>query len=109
MTMTVLGVPQLLARFAKAAALGEVAQHAGSAALAEEVATDARAIVPVDTGTLRDSIHTEPGKVVVTAPYAAFVEYGTADTSAQPYLRPAADTANDEHALGVAAAVMRTA
>lgn len=108
-TVRVLGVPQLLSRFARAAALGQVATTAATNTLGEDVATDARTLAPVDTGALRDSIHAEPGKVVVEVPYAAFVEYGTSDTPAQPYLRPAADTVNDDHALGIAAAVMRTA
>ncbi len=108
-TVRVLGVPQLLSRFARAAALGQVATTAATNTLAEDVDNDASARAPVDTGALRDSIHAEPGKVVVEVPYAAFVEYGTSDTPAQPFLRPAADTVDDSRAIGVAAAVMGTA
>lgn len=83
------------------------------------VVEEAKAIVPVDTGFLRESIHaTEPqdrqrtvvGSVVADAPYAGYVEYGTGiagaaspgagpypynprwpGMKAQPYLRPALD------------------
>lgn len=88
---------------------------------AEAVAAEAQTIVPVDTGELRDSIGVGPvalvgnevqGSIEATAPYAAYVEFGTgqrgaaspgagagpySDTwpgmTAQPYLRPALDTA----------------
>lgn len=62
---------------------------------AEAGAEDARRRVPVDTGRLRDSI-----KVARTAngarygsdvDYALFVEFGTVDTPAQPFLRPGLD------------------
>ncbi len=87
----------------------------------EAVVVEAQTIVPVDTGELRDSIHTEPvevsgnivhGSVVADAEHAGFVEFGTGirgaaspgaglgpySTSwpgmpAQPYMRPATDTA----------------
>jgi len=50
---------------------------------------------PVDTGALRESIHTEPGdvkgsyRVVASVPYAVFQEYGTAHMAASPFLTPA--------------------
>jgi len=54
----------------------------------------AKAIVPVDTGRLRNSItHSVEGKDVFVGSateYAASVEYGTIKQKAQPYLRPAA-------------------
>ena len=108
-TVRVLGVPQLLARFTAAAALGQVAATTATTVMSEDVASDARSRAPVDTGALRDSIDVQPGKVTVSVPYAAFVEYGTSDTPAQPFLRPAADTVEDGHALGIAAEVMRRA
>jgi HK97 gp10 family phage protein len=57
-------------------------------------------IVPVDTGALRDSIEllVEGIATVATAwvgtriRYGGYVEYGTSNTPAQPYLRPALDT-----------------
>lgn len=88
------------------------------------VVEHAQAIVPVDTGELRASIHaTEPvddfkqitGEVVASADHSAYVEFGTGARGAasagagpfgytlswpgmpaQPYLRPALDTARTE-------------
>ena len=87
---------------------------------AEIVLEEAEAIVPVDTGELRESGHTEllqagptpSAAVVFDSEHAAYVEYGTgvrgADSpgagegpydpnwpgmASQPYLRPALDTA----------------
>ena len=82
---------------------------------------EAEAIVPVDTGALRESGHVElvvssgprpSAAVVFDQPYAAYLEYGTGQRGAasqgagegpydpnwpgmvaQPYLRPALDTA----------------
>lgn len=62
---------------------------------AEKIAASAKAYAPVDTGYLRSSIRAvsvSAGKeadVVVSAPYAAFVEYGTRYMPAQPFLYPA--------------------
>lgn len=62
-------------------------------ALAGEIAEAAKALAPVRTGRLRDSITveaSEPGaEVQALAPYSGWVEYGTASTPAQPFLRPA--------------------
>ncbi len=83
------------------------------------VSSEAQALAPVDTGALRESIHTGTvelvgtvvsGSVVASAPYAGYVEYGTGvrgassagagvgpynpswpGQPAQPYLRPALD------------------
>jgi hypothetical protein len=59
--------------------------------------------VPVDTGALKESGHVfeEPDAVVLSynAPnnigisYAAYVEYGTHSTRAQPYVNPAVESA----------------
>jgi len=67
----------------------------GARAYAEAVADLAEQLAPVDTGALRASIHVEDGdregayRVVASAPYAQFVEYGTARAAAQPFLTPA--------------------
>jgi HK97 gp10 family phage protein len=58
-------------------------------------------LAPVKTGHLRRSfkkrVSQEAGGLSVEisndAPYAAFVEFGTSDTPAQPYMRPAMDRA----------------
>lgn len=85
------------------------------------VLEEAKSLVPVDTGELRDSIHALPvvddgeritAEVGASADHAAYIEYGTGlrgmsspgsgpynyDTSwlgmpAQPYMRPALDAA----------------
>jgi HK97 gp10 family phage protein len=87
----------------------------------EEVQVEAQNIVPVDTGDLRNSItvqtvslegSTVKGTVAANQPYAAYVEFGTGARGAasagagqgpyteswpgmpaQPYMRPALDTA----------------
>lgn len=50
---------------------------------------------PVDTGNLRSSIKTTPiimgAEVGPHADYGAYVEFGTVNMDAQPYLRPALD------------------
>lgn len=61
-----------------------------------DVEANAKAVVPVDTGTLKNSITTEfPTKTsAIIAPhtdYAVYVEYGTNRQSAKPYMRPAAE------------------
>lgn len=72
--------------------------------VAEKVASDARGRVPERTGALAASIRTEKvaeaGVVGATVAagggivdYAGFVEYGTARTPPQPYMRPAVDQA----------------
>ena len=71
-----------------------------------EMAEDyARAVVPVDTGALRDSIDSQLGlgigEVSVTVfadtDYAAYVELGVQGRDAQPYLRPSVMDHTDEY------------
>lgn len=65
----------------------------------EAVAERAESNAPVLTGELAASVETETvledgvwkARVRATAPYAAFVEFGTEDTPAQSFLRPALD------------------
>ena len=57
---------------------------------------EARNFAPVLTGALRDSIevsHLEGGRqrISVGVRYGMYVEFGTFDTPAEPYLRPALD------------------
>ena len=59
---------------------------------AEEIVEAAKAVAPVDTGTYRDSIHVEDGKVVADVDYAGAVEFGTSDTPAHAPLRRGAET-----------------
>lgn len=69
--------------------------------VAAAIRDDARRRAPKDTGVLRKSIYVttdrEPGtririaKVVIGAFYGRFIELGTVDQPARPFLRPAAD------------------
>lgn len=69
---------------------------------------DAKLIVPVDTGNLKNSISSDiqeaslSGEVGPTAHYGHYVEEGTSKMSPQPYMRPAADrnTPGFERAMG---------
>jgi HK97 gp10 family phage protein len=69
-----------------------------------EVVNEARRIVPVRTGRLRDSLKvgkaikdllSDPARLEVVissdAPYWMFVEYGTRRMAARPYIRPAVE------------------
>lgn len=66
---------------------------------AEQAAEAARGIVPVETGTLRDSITPEVvvengvarGRVTADTDYAVFVEFGTEDTETYAFLRRGLD------------------
>jgi HK97 gp10 family phage protein len=86
----ILGLPQLLATFARfqveAEAGEEIAERAGAAV----VAADMRAKAPVDTGALRNSITVssaeEGAQVAATVPYARFVQFGTRYMEAQPFI-----------------------
>lgn len=61
------------------------------------IQNEARKLAPVDTGRLRSSIMAVPGtdgrgpyvNVGSNLDYAPYVEYGTASSAAQPYMRPA--------------------
>jgi HK97 gp10 family phage protein len=84
----------------------------GVATTATRVESQARAAVPVDTGTLRNSITVQvsglSALVEARAPYASFVEYGTVRRPPQPFMVPAAQGAEQAltraaEAAGVAA------
>ena len=63
--------------------------------VAKDIASDAKALVPVKTGFLRDHIEVSESKyaghivMVTDVPYAARVEYGYIKQSARPFMRPA--------------------
>jgi HK97 gp10 family phage protein len=69
----------------------------------EKTVSTAKEIVPVRTGTLRDSIsfklypRTNEGEIIVEARYAAYVEYGTRKMLPKAYIRPAIQ--DTEHLL----------
>lgn len=95
--VTVTGLAEALAFIRE---LPQAVQEAGdeiTGLAAAMVETEAKRIVPVRTGTLQRSIHTEHPKqgewtVGSKIHYAGFVEYGTRKMAAQPYLRPAWET-----------------
>lgn len=65
---------------------------------ADETVRIAKILVPVDEGTLRDSIEAKEDEdgswsASPNTDYDVFVEYGTINTPAQPYLTPAAEQA----------------
>lgn len=60
------------------------------------VSNQAKMFAPVDTGRLRQSIEHKmigplEGEVFTPTEYAPFIEYGTRNMSAQPFMRPALD------------------
>lgn len=63
----------------------------------------AKMLCPVDTGRLRNSItHTvdvagQKAYVGTNVEYAAYVEFGTSKTRAQPYIQPAVYNHTDEY------------
>lgn len=65
-----------------------------------DIAADAKAAAPVDTGFLRSSIQTSvagsnadvaQGVVQAQANYSKFVEFGTSTAAPRPFMGPAAD------------------
>lgn len=79
---------------------GQLRQRAGQVVrkTALDIEARAKAAVPVDTGTLKNSIQAEQveafsWQVGTPVEYAPYVEYGTSRAAAQPYLGPAAEAA----------------
>lgn len=76
--------------------------------VADRIAASAKARAPVATGHLRASIHADSisagkeAQIVVDAPYAGFVEFGTYKMSARPFLAPAIAEHEEEFMLEVA-------
>jgi hypothetical protein len=109
----VVGAEKLIATLAAKAAASEIAAGVAVNTLGEDVLSQARSLVPVLTGTLRDSLTFESdgpvGRVFTDVVYAGQVEYGGAHNPPEPYLRPAADTANTEAAALAAKAVIDSA
>ena len=97
MAISVKGLSSLQAKLNKLDPLTRRAITNGVQKAGTMVEGAAKMIVPVDTGALRDSIHTT-GKstangaeatVGSSLEYAAYVELGTSRMQAQPYLHPA--------------------
>ena len=85
------GIRIQLDEAALAAFTGNVA-HRITEKVTEAVYKDARRIVPVDEGDLRESLdwaaEGSTGVVTVGTDHWEFVEYGTRYMDAQPYMRP---------------------
>jgi HK97 gp10 family phage protein len=86
-------IPQIVVEMK---AKGIEAERRAAAVWAQEAASRA----PKDTGALAASVHVEGENEVVAdavneqgTPYGAYVEFGTSDTPAQPFFRPAEDVA----------------
>lgn len=62
-----------------------------------EIASDAERRAPRRTGHLASTISAAETGVEVGADYAPYVEYGTSDTAAQPFLTPAAEQGRSGH------------
>jgi HK97 gp10 family phage protein len=86
----ILGVPELMATFARFQVEVEAGEHIAEQVGAQVVAGDMRAKAPVDTGALRNSItvsEAEGGaQVSAMVPYARFVQFGTRYMGAQPFI-----------------------
>lgn len=84
-----------------------IVSSAAMSAIAAQMRDDARSAAPVNTGELRDSIRVRGGAdyriVEATARHAFFVEFGTSDTSPQPYLWPQAGRASERMAEALSA------
>ena len=75
-------------------ALSKLETKSAEMAMASIVLEDSQALVPVDTGELKESgeVDDKDGVMVVyRAGHAVFVEFGTYKMNAQPFLRPAID------------------
>ena len=113
-TLTLTGVDELLEALRTLGPDLTAAAGPLEAAIAEDAAGALRAAVPVVTGTLRRSIHvTRPttagskvsAKVVVSAPYAGHVEFGTRYRPARPLFVPTIRRAREAFVAKVVARV----
>ncbi|MDO7847457.1 HK97 gp10 family phage protein [Hymenobacter sp. M29] len=93
-TTKLVGVESLLAKLRAYATNAPLRVQAAVTASLEQMETDAKALAPVDSGQLRDSIHANPsgrlaGSVTVGVDYAKWVELGSGRNAPQPFLYPA--------------------
>jgi HK97 gp10 family phage protein len=106
LSVEISGSAELTARLERLASrIGELSGEA-LVELAEHIVEDAKALCPVDTGSLKRSIRYErdpDGSIIIAAggggvinprtrrevDYAAYVEFGSSRSPAQPFLQPA--------------------
>ena len=113
--LTLTGVDELLAALARLAPDLAAEAAARQTAIAAEAVEAIRAALPSVTGTLRASVQaqrepsTSPVRVftrlAVTAPYAHFVEFGTARTPPRPVFAPAQRRAREAFVKDVIATI----
>lgn len=97
-SLDVIGLDSALLKFARLEVAAKASEKPMAEAVGHAVLDAARQKAPVLTGALRDSleeIEDPDGGVLVGTdiPYAPFVEFGTSNMAAEPFLRPAADSA----------------
>ncbi|NOZ27964.1 MAG: HK97 gp10 family phage protein [Chloroflexi bacterium] len=89
-------------RFPEIARRAPETTRAAVAKAAHDIEAHAKMVVPVDTGNLKNSIHTVieadgfRGVVATGVEYAPYVEYGTRRMGAKPYMTPAAERVRPE-------------
>lgn len=116
-TVSIVGMNELLRKLNSLAEIPQ-AQVVQTAVMdgAYIVEREAKRIVPVDTGNLKNSIRSEIDEItpnLVTAvtgtnvEYGPMVELGTSRQRPQPYLRPALDTQHDKISAAVESALAR--
>lgn len=90
-SIAVEGIPQLQSFFENAAdELLTKVNRAKSTALTVGYNT-ARALVPVKTGRLKNSIRKTDDELSANTDYASYVEYGAGGRTPKPYMTPAAE------------------
>lgn len=113
--VTVSGIPELVE------ALGtdfveELQTNIGQAVqnIVNNILEEARMIVPVRTGYLLSTIHSEQVtawsfQLLASAPYAGYVEWGTSRMAAEPYMNPAIQMYSADFAQKINAGVVASA
>lgn len=101
MGLQVIGLENVLADFAEAAASAPERADKVVDKTKTKIRDTARDNAPVRTGEFRDGIvETEDG-VEATAPHSPFVEFGTVNMGPQPTVFPAADQHEGEFVSGL--------
>lgn len=93
--ITVSGVDEAIAALSRYEVITRAGIAEAQASAANDTATLAKRLCPVDTGRLRSSIRPRIDKANLDAEvytdvyYAEYVEFGTVNMEAEPFLRPA--------------------
>ena len=102
MSVTIQGADKVAANMQKAAEAIEKAVGDAVREAAMMIERDAKIRVPVDTARLRNSIAAEELRLLLfevgtNVGYAGYVEFGTRNVAAQPYLGPAVEVARAQY------------